>query len=63
MDTATIAGVFFGKTVLAKALRVAGIEFDKNEAHSALYDTMKTAELFCQAVNQVPAPLADAEVT
>ena len=63
MDTATIAGVFFGKTVLAKALRVAGIEFDKNEAHSALYDTIKTAELFCQAVNQVVMPSNDAEIT
>jgi len=52
-DTATIAGVFFGKTILAKALKEANIEFDKNEAHAALYDTRKTAELFCQAVNSL----------
>jgi ribonuclease T len=62
MDTATISGVFFGKTVLAKALRVAGIEFDKNEAHSASYDTLKTAELFCQAVNQLTVPCVDVQV-
>ncbi len=53
-DTATIAGVFFGKTILAKALKEAAIEFDRNEAHSALYDTQKTAELFCQALNSLP---------
>lgn len=50
-DTATIAGVFYGKTILAKALKEAEIEFNKDEAHSALYDTMKTAELFCHALN------------
>lgn len=52
-DTATIAGMFFGKTILAKALKQANIAFDKKEAHSALYDTKKTAELFCQAFNRV----------
>jgi ribonuclease T len=54
MDTATLAGAFFGKTVLAKAIKCAGIEFDSKEAHSALYDTLKTAELFCQIVNNFP---------
>jgi ribonuclease T len=51
-DTATLGGVMYGKTVLAKALRKAGISFDKNEAHSAIYDTEKTTELFCKIVNQ-----------
>jgi ribonuclease T len=51
-DTASLAGLFFGQTVLAKALEKAGIEFDTNEAHSALYDAEKTAELFCLMVNQ-----------
>ena len=54
LDTATIAGVFFGKTILAKALKEAEIEFDRKAAHSALYDTQKTAELFCQALNSLP---------
>lgn len=52
LDTATLGGLAYGKTVLAKAIRKAGIEFDKNAAHSALYDAQKTAELFCQIVNE-----------
>lgn len=51
-DTASIAAVALGQTVLAKSCVVAGIEFDNNEAHSAEYDTYKTAELFCYIVNQ-----------
>jgi len=50
-DTATLAGLTLGQTVLAKACKTASIEFDTNEAHSALYDTRKTAELFCHMVN------------
>ena len=50
-DTATLAGIAFGQTVLAKALRKAGIAFDVKEAHSAIYDAEKTAELFCKIVN------------
>ncbi|MFT6738376.1 MAG: ribonuclease T, partial [Kangiellaceae bacterium] len=30
----------------------AKIEFDQSQAHSALYDTQKTAELFCFMVNR-----------
>jgi ribonuclease T len=51
-DTASLAGLAFGQTVLAKACQVAGIEFDGKKAHSALYDTTKTAELFCIIVNR-----------
>lgn len=51
-DTATLAGLAFGQTVLARACEVAGIEFDGKKAHSALYDTQKTAELFCMIVNR-----------
>ncbi|MCH9643247.1 MAG: ribonuclease T [Gammaproteobacteria bacterium] len=50
-DTATLGGLIYGKTVLAKALKKADIDFDKNEAHSAVYDTEKTAELFCKIIN------------
>ncbi len=53
LDTATLAGLAYGKTVLAKALRVAKIDFDKDKAHSAVYDTEKTAELFCKIVNEL----------
>ena len=53
-DTATLSGIFYGKTVLAKALETAKISFDKENAHSALYDAEKTAELFCKIVNSIP---------
>ncbi|MCH9769399.1 MAG: ribonuclease T [Gammaproteobacteria bacterium] len=53
-DTATLGGLAYGKTVLAKILKKAGIAFDKNQAHSALYDAQKTAELFCQIINRDP---------
>jgi ribonuclease T len=51
-DTATLAGLAFGHTVLARACQLAGIEFNNARAHSAAYDTQKTAELFCQIVNR-----------
>jgi ribonuclease T len=51
-DTATLAGLAFGQTVLAKACAEAGVEFDNNEAHSAAYDAERTAELFCDIVNR-----------
>ncbi len=51
-DTTTLAGLALGQTVLAKACIAADIEFNNSEAHSALYDTEKTAELFCHIVNQ-----------
>ena len=63
MDTATLSGLAFGHTVLAKACQLAGIGFSNKEAHSAAYDTRKTAELFCIIVNKWQAlggwPLAD----
>ncbi|OIQ25919.1 ribonuclease T [uncultured Vibrio sp.] len=51
-DTAALSGLAYGQTVLAKACKTAGMEFDNKEAHSALYDTEKTAELFCGIVNK-----------
>jgi len=51
-DTTTLSGLALGQTVLAKACIAAEIDFDNNEAHSALYDTEKTAELFCFIVNK-----------
>lgn len=51
-DTATLAGFVYGKTVLAKALQSAGITFEREKAHSALYDAEKTAELFCGLLNK-----------
>nr|WP_246038888.1 ribonuclease T [Peristeroidobacter soli] len=54
-DTATLAGVAYGQTVLGKALQAAGIEWDSNAAHSAAYDAQKTAELFCKICNTMKA--------
>ncbi len=51
-DTATLGGLAFGQTVLARAAQEAGISWDNDEAHSAIYDTERTAELFCHIVNQ-----------
>lgn len=51
IDTVSLSALYHGETVLAKALAQAGIDFDNAQAHSALYDTQKTAELFCQIFN------------
>ncbi len=51
-DTATLSGLVFGKTVLAKALRAARLGFDEKEAHSAIYDAKQTAALFCLIINR-----------
>jgi ribonuclease T len=51
-DTVTLAGLAYGQTVLARACATAGIAFDNKEAHSALYDAQRTAELYCAVVNQ-----------
>ncbi len=64
-DTASLGGLVCGQTVLAKACRTMGIAFDSNEAHSALYDAERTADLFCLMVNRWqqlggwPPPLHD----
>jgi ribonuclease T len=51
-DTATLCGVAFGQTVLARAVAAAGFEFDESQAHSAAYDAEITADLFCEIVNR-----------
>lgn len=51
-DTTSLSALSLGQTVLAKACEAAEIEFDHNQAHSALYDASKTADLFCQIVNR-----------
>jgi ribonuclease T len=51
-DTATLGGLAYGQTVLAKAAKAADIEWDSEQAHSALYDAEQTAILFCKIVNQ-----------
>jgi len=51
-DTATLSGVAYGQTVLARAARTAGLEWDEKSAHSAAYDAEVTADVFCDIVNR-----------
>ena len=51
-DTATLCGLAYGHTVLAKAVNIAGFIWDPKQAHSATYDAKKTAEIFCDVVNR-----------
>ncbi len=51
-DTATLAGVAYGQTVLARAVQAAGLGWDENSAHSAAYDAEITADLFCDILNR-----------
>jgi ribonuclease T len=53
-DTVSLSGLAYGQTVLAKAAISAGMDWDNQQAHSAVYDTEKTADLFCKIVNQWP---------
>jgi ribonuclease T len=51
-DTATLCGIAFGQTVLSRAVKAAGLEFDEGSAHSAAYDAEITADVFCEVVNR-----------
>jgi len=53
-DTATLGGLAYGQTVLSRAAQSAGIDWDSRDAHSAIYDAQRTAELFCRVVNLFP---------
>ncbi len=51
-DTVTLAAMAYRQTVLARSVKAAGFPWDADEAHSAVYDTEKTADLFCNIINQ-----------
>lgn len=51
-DTATLGGLAFGQTVLSRAVQAAGFAWDNSQAHSAVYDAKRTADLFCLVVNR-----------
>lgn len=51
-DTAALAALAYGQTVLARAVEAAGLSWKANEAHSAIYDAEITADLFCAIVNR-----------
>ena len=52
-DTATLAGAALGQTVLAKAVTVAGLEWDSGSAHNARYDAERSADIFCLVCNRL----------
>jgi ribonuclease T len=60
-DTATLAGAALGQTVLAKALAVAGLQWDPSSAHSASYDAERTADVFCLICNRLSDSFRDAQ--
>ncbi len=51
-DTVSLGGLAYGQTVLARAVGAAGMPWDTKEAHSAIYDAERTADLFCDVVNR-----------
>ena len=51
-DTVSLAGLAYGQTVLGRAVVAAGLEWESSQAHSALYDADRTAQLFCRIVNR-----------
>lgn len=51
-DTVTLGGLAYGQTVLSRAVEASGRAWDAREAHSAVYDCERTAELFCAIVNR-----------
>ncbi|HEX4480437.1 MAG TPA: ribonuclease T [Rudaea sp.] len=51
-DTATLAGLAYGQTVLSRAVQAAGFDWNASEAHSAVYDAERTALIFCDIVNR-----------
>lgn len=51
LDTASLGALAYGQTVLARIVKAAGMHFNPDEAHSAIYDAERTADLFCHIVN------------
>jgi ribonuclease T len=51
LDTVTLGAMAYGQTVLSKAVLAAGMEWNNDDAHSAVYDTERTAQLFCKIMN------------
>jgi ribonuclease T len=51
-DTVSLAGLAYGQTVLSRAVQAAGLEWNAADAHSAVYDAERTAQLFCRIVNR-----------
>ncbi len=50
-DTVSLGALAHAQTVLSRIAESAGLDWSTDDAHSAVYDTMKTAEIFCSIYN------------
>ena len=51
IDTVSLGVLATKQTVLAKICKELNIDYDNAEAHSAAYDAMVTAQVFCKIIN------------
>jgi len=51
IDTVSLGALATKQTVLAKICKELNIDYDNAEAHSAAYDAMVTAQVFCKIIN------------
>ena len=51
IDTVSLGVLATKQTVLAKICKELGIDYNNDEAHSAAYDAMVTAQVFCKIIN------------
>ena len=51
IDTVSLGVLATKQTVLARICNEMGISYDNEEAHSAAYDAMVTAQVFCKIIN------------
>ena len=50
-DTVSLGAMAYGQTVLSRIAELSGLEWNNEQAHSALYDARMTAEIFCSILN------------
>ena len=51
IDTVSLGVLATKQTVLARVCKELDISYDNDEAHSASYDAMVTAQVFCKIIN------------
>ncbi len=52
LDTVSLGALAHAQTVLSRIAVSSGLEWSAEEAHSAVYDTLQTARVFCSIFNQ-----------
>ena len=52
IDTVSLGVLATGQTVLARICDKLNIDYDNDKAHSAAYDTVVTAQVFCSILNK-----------